>query len=198
VKYIVFFKPFEVMPTFTDPAGRPTLKDFVPVRGVYAAGRLDYDSEGLLLLTDDREVIHRVTEPRYDHPKTYLVQVEGEATEAAVEQLRHGVVLSGHRTKPVRARVVSAPELPPRAKPVRAYHPTTWLEVVLREGKKRQLRRMTAAVGLPTLRLVRVGIGPLALKGLGPGQWRWLTPNEVRTLRVSLGLDQTRPAGNRR
>jgi 23S rRNA pseudouridine2457 synthase len=188
MRYLLFHKPFEVMPAFTDPAGRRTLKDFIDVPGVYAAGRLDYDSEGLLLLSDDGDAIHRLTDPRFDHPKTYCVQVEGLATEAMLEPLRQGVLLRGERTKPAQAAVIPDPGFAPRPKPVRAYHPTTWLKVTLYEGKKRQLRRMTAAVGLPALRLVRVAIGSLALKDLQPGRWRWLTDNEEKNLRKSLGL----------
>lgn len=182
MRYLLFHKPFAVMPSFTDPEGRATLKEFVDVPGVYAAGRLDYDSEGLMLLTDDGEVIHRLTDPRYDHPKTYCVQVEGVATEAQMEQLRRGVVLRGERTKPAEAVIIPDPGFAPRPTPVRHYHPTTWLRVTLREGKKRQVRRMTAAVGLPCLRLVRVGIGPLTLGSLPPGAWRSLTGQEQRTL----------------
>jgi 23S rRNA pseudouridine2457 synthase len=191
MKYILFHKPFEVMPTFTDRAGRHTLKDFVAAPGVYAAGRLDYDSEGLMLLTDDGEIIHRLTTPRYDQRKIYFAQVEGVASEAAVEKLRRGVALRGERVKPVEVDIITPPDLPPRSRPVRAYHPTTWLKMTLREGKKRQVRRMTAAVGLPTLRLVRVAIGPLTLKGLKPGEWRWLTAREVRALRAAVGVEQT-------
>lgn len=176
------------MPAFTDPDGRRTLKEFVSVPGVYAAGRLDYDSEGLLLLTDDGEVIHRLTDPKFDHPKTYYAQVEGVVTEAQIEPLWRGVMLNGERVKPAQAVIIADPGFAPRSKPVRGYHPTTWLQVVLREGKKRQVRRMTAAVGLPCLRLVRVGIGPLTLSDLPPGQWRELTPPEVVMLRQSLRL----------
>jgi 23S rRNA pseudouridine2457 synthase len=186
MRYLLFYKPFEVMSTFTDPEGRKTLGDFIEVKGVYSAGRLDYDSEGLLLLTDDGEVIHRLTDPKFDHPKTYLAQVEGVATEEAVQRLREGVILRGERTKAAEAEIVTDPPLPPR--PVRDYHPTTWLKVILREGRKRQLRRMTAAVGLPCLRLVRVAIGPLTLGDLQPGQWRWLTEEEQGLLKAALKL----------
>jgi 23S rRNA pseudouridine2457 synthase len=186
MRYLLFHKSFEVMPSFTDPEGRHTLKDFVDVPGVYAAGRLDYDSEGLMLLTDDGELIHRLTDPRFDHPKTYCVQVEGEVTEAALEQLRRGVMLRGERTKPAQVETIADPGFAPRSKPVRHYHPTPWLRVTLREGKKRQLRRMTAAVGLPCLRLVRVSIGPLTLGKLQPGQWRELTTKEQKVLRDTL------------
>ena len=182
-RYLLLWKPFNVLSAFTDPEGRATLAHYVDVPDVYAAGRLDYDSEGLLLLTDDGALIQRLTDPRFEHPKTYYVQVEGVATEAAARQLRAGVVLRGEPTRPTEAEIISDPGLPPRPVPVRNYHPTSWLKVVLREGKKRQLRRMTAAVGLPTLRLVRVAIGPLTLEGLQPGQWRALSPTEVKQLK---------------
>ncbi len=186
MRYLIFNKPFEVMPAFTDPEGRRTLKDFIDVPGVYAAGRLDYDSEGLMLLTDDGDAIHRLTDPRFEHPKAYCVQVEGAAVEAQIERLRRGVPLRGQVTRPVQAMIIRDPGFPPRARPVRRYHPTTWLRVTLREGKKRQLRRMTAAVGLPALRLVRVGIGPLTLADLAPGAWRDLTSQEIRALHRAL------------
>lgn len=180
MRYLLFYKPFEVMSSFTDPEGRKTLRDFIDVKDVYSAGRLDYDSEGLLLLTDDGEMIHRLTDPKFDHPKTYLVQVEGIADETTLQRLRAGVTLRGEKVKPAEVEVVADPSVPFRK--VRDYHPTMWLKVVLREGKKRQLRRMTAVVGLPCLRLVRVGIGPLALGDLQPGQWRWLTSGEKQRL----------------
>lgn len=192
MRYLLFYKPFEVMSTFTDPEGRKTLRDFIEVKDVYSAGRLDYDSEGLLLLTDDGEVIHRLTDPKFDHPKTYLAQVEGVATEEAMRRLREGMILHGERTKAAEAEIVIDPPLPPR--PVRDYHPTTWMKVVLREGKKRQLRRMTAAVGLPCLRLARVAIGPLTLGDLQPGQWRWLTADEEKSLLKFVRLEKTAKA----
>jgi pseudouridine synthase len=173
-RYLLLNKPFNVLSSFTDPQGRATLADYVPVPGVYAAGRLDYDSEGLLLLTDDGELIHRLTDPRHEHPKTYYVQLEGLVTEEAAAMLAQGVVLRGLRTRPAEAEIITDPGLPARPVPVRAYHPTSWLKVILREGQKRQLRRMTAAVGFPTLRLVRWAIGPLTLDGLAPGEWREL------------------------
>lgn len=179
MRYLILHKPYGVLSAFTDPEGRPTLAQYVPVPNVYAAGRLDYDSEGLLLLTDDGSLIHRLTDPRFDHPKTYCVQVEGVVTEAALAQLRRGVELRGERTRPAEAVAIDDPGLPPRPVPVRNYHPTSWIKVILREGKKRQLRRMTAAVGFPTLRLVRVGIGALTLGNLQPGAWRELTREEV-------------------
>lgn len=179
-RYLLLNKPFNVLSAFTDPDGRATLANYVPVPGVYAAGRLDYDSEGLMLLTDDGRLIHQLTDPGHELPKTYFVQVEGVVTPEAVARLRAGVVLRGQRSRPAEAEIVDDPGLPPRPVPVRNYHPTSWLKVALREGKKRQLRRMTAAAGFPTLRLVRWAIGPLTLAGLMPGEWRDLTPAEVR------------------
>ncbi|NLF54331.1 MAG: pseudouridine synthase [Thauera phenolivorans] len=174
-RLILLNKPCGVLCQFTDEAGRPTLKDCVPVPGVYAAGRLDTDSEGLLLLTDDGALQHRIADPRHKLPKTYLVQVEGEADEAALAALRRGVDLGDFRTRPCEARRVAEPDwLWPRDPPVRFRKTvcTSWLEIVLREGKNRQVRRMTAKVGLPTLRLIRVAVGPWRLDALAPGAWR--------------------------
>lgn len=183
MRYIAFFKPFGVLSTFTDSEGRPTISDYVPEPSVYAAGRLDFKSEGLLLLTDDGELIHKLTQPKYEHPKTYLAQVEGLVTEGAVKQLEKGVVISGYKTKPAQAEIASEPDLPSRPEPVRDYHPTTWIKIILREGKKHQVRKMTAAVGFPTLRLVRVAIGSLTLGNLMPGDWRFLSSKEVFDLK---------------
>ena len=176
-RLLLLNKPYGVLCQFSDEAGRPTLKDHVPVPGVYAAGRLDTDSEGLLLLTDDGALQHRIADPRHKLPKTYLVQVEGEPDEEALERLRAGLDLGDFHTRPCEARAVAEPDwLWPRDPPVRFRKtvPTSWLEIVLREGKNRQVRRMTAKVGLPTLRLIRVAIGPWRLDGLAPGQWREL------------------------
>ena len=189
MKYLLFYKPYDVLCSFTDDeagAERATLKDYINVPGVYSAGRLDRDSEGLLLLTDDGNLIHKLTHPRYDHPKTYYVQVEGVATREAVGQLRRGVTVKGIKTKRAEVDIIDPPDLPDRSKPVRDYHPTTWLKIVLREGKKRQIRHMTAAVGFPTLRLVRVTFGPFTLGGLKPGEWRYLNEDETRLLRQSV------------
>jgi len=188
-RYLLFYKPYGVMSHFTDRMGRPTLADYVPIPGVYAAGRLDRDSEGLLLLTDDGWLIHRLTDPRFGHPRAYLVQVERVPSEEALEALRRGVVIEGRRTRPAEVELLTGePALPPRPVPIRSRKgvPTAWLRMTLREGRKRQVRRMTAAVGHPTLRLVRVGIGPLALVGLAPGQWRELTEEELQALRATL------------
>jgi len=178
-RYIVFYKPYEVLSQFTDARGRVTLKDYVNLPGIYAAGRLDYRSEGLLLLTDDGELIHRLTDPRFDHPKTYLVQVEGVCSPSDLVFPQDRIILPGLQSKAAQIDIISEPDLPPRSKPVRDYHPTTWLKVIIREGKKHQVRRMTAALGFPTLRLVRVAIGGLALRGLSPGEWRSLTRREL-------------------
>ena len=175
---IAFNKPFGVLCQFTDRDGRPTLADHVAVAGVYPAGRLDHDSEGLLLLTDDGRLAHRITDPRHKLLKTYLVQVEGTPGEAALAALRRGVVLRDGPTLPAEARsLAAAPDwLWPRQPPVRFRKtvPDAWLSIAIREGRNRQVRRMTAAVGLPTLRLVRVAIGRWQLGDLQPGRWRTL------------------------
>ena len=173
---IAFNKPFGVLCQFTDRSAtpRPTLAGFGLPPGVYAAGRLDHDSEGLLLLTDDGALAHRLTDPRHKLPKTYWVQVEGDPSPDQLAQLREGVGLNDGPTRPAGARRIEQPALWPRDPPVRFRKtvPDAWLEIVLREGRNRQVRRMTASVGLPTLRLVRVAVGEVALGGLAPGEWR--------------------------
>ena len=173
---IAFNKPFGVLCQFTDRStpARPTLAGFGLPAGVYPAGRLDFDSEGLLLLTDDGRLAHRLTDPRHKQPKTYWVQVEGDPGTAQLEALRTGVVLNDGPTLPARVRRVDAPPLWPRDPPVRVRKtvPDAWLEITLTEGRNRQVRRMTAAVGLPTLRLVRAVIGGHGLDTLAPGGWR--------------------------
>ena len=189
--YLAFYKPVEVLCQFTDRENRPTLGDYIPIPGVYSVGRLDYRSEGLLLLTDDGPLNHRLTTPGYHHTKTYQAQVEGQADLAAIERLNRTIVLPDLQTSLPQVRIIPPPNLPERV--VRGYHPTSWLEVRLEEGKKHQVRRMTAAVGLPTLRLVRVAIGPLELGGLLPGRWRQLERAEIDLVRTSAGL----PSGER-
>ena len=172
---ILFNKPFNVLCQFTDRSvpPRPTLAGYGLPPDVYAAGRLDHDSEGLLLLTDDGNLAHRLTDPRHKADKTYWVQVEGDPDEHALDQLRHGVTLNDGPTLPARVEPMAPPALWTRDPPVRFRKtvPDAWLAVTLREGRNRQVRRMTAAVGLPTLRLVRVAMGPYRLDDLQPGQW---------------------------
>ena len=177
---IAFNKPHGVLCQFSDRdrtqdgvARRRTLAEFGLPAGVYPAGRLDFDSEGLLLLTDDGALAHRLTDPRHKQPKTYWVQVEGVPQAGQLAALRRGVALNDGPTRPARARVIAEPALWPREPPVRFRKavPDAWLELAIREGRNRQVRRMTAAVGLPTLRLVRIAIGEWRLDALGPGQW---------------------------
>jgi len=185
---ILFHKPYGVLPCFTDPNGRATLADYISVPGVYAAGRLDRDSEGLMLLTADGALAHRLTDPRHKIPKVYWVQVERIPDHVALDKLRHGVELSGRRTKPAEARVLTpAPALSERSVPIRVRLtvPTAWLEIVLYEGMNRQVRRMTAAVGHPTVQLLQTTIGPLKLGNLPVGAWRALTSTEEAALKRS-------------
>jgi 23S rRNA pseudouridine2457 synthase len=189
-RYILFYKPYDVLTQFSDRASletdqpRHTLRDFVPVPDVYPAGRLDRDSEGLVLLTNDGPLQHRLTDPRFGHPRTYWVQVERVPDAEALQRLREGVEIQQYRTRPAQVRPIPEPDLPPRDPPIRYRKsvPTAWIELVLTEGRNRQVRRMTAAVGYPTLRLVRVAIAHLQLGSLQPGEWRDLTPDEVKQL----------------
>jgi 23S rRNA pseudouridine2457 synthase len=191
MKYLLFYKPYGVLCQFSDQRDHPraTLKDYIPLTKIYPVGRLDRDSEGLLLLTDNGQLQNRLAHPQFAHPRTYHVQVEGIPHESALNQLRDGVTIKNYRTR--RAKVsllVPEPNFPPRIPPIRDRKsiPTCWLEMILTEGKNRQVRRMTAAVGFPTLRLVRVSIGrdghKLDLAGLNPGDWRELSPNETKIL----------------
>jgi len=174
-KYVLFNKPYGVLPQFTDKHGRPTLKDYIPIPNIYAVGRLDLDSEGLLLLTDDGKFNQAISSPKNKEPKTYLVQVEGLPDEKAIQALQKGVVIKGEKTLPAKAKIISEPKsLWPRIKPIRFRKniPTSWLEITICEGRNRQVRKMTAAVGLPCLRLVRISIGPFKLGELQPGEFR--------------------------
>jgi 23S rRNA pseudouridine2457 synthase len=182
---IALHKPYGVLCQFRDASGRPTLAPLVPFARVYPAGRLDHDSEGLLLLTEDGWLAHKLTDPRFTHPKTYLAQVERVPEESAIETLRVGVVLRDGLTRPAQVELLeSAPALHDRPVPIRFRKnvPTAWLRLSITEGRNRQVRRMTAAVGHPTLRLVRVAVGPVTLGNLVPGQWREVSAQEKAAL----------------
>ena len=199
MRYILLNKPYEVLTQFTDEHGRATLKDFVSVPDVYPVGRLDFDSEGLLLLTDDKQLQHRLSDPRYKVPKTYWAQVEGLPAEAALGQLRQGVQIKDGFTLPAEAGALpeaTIADLWPRTPPIRyrASIPTSWLALTISQGMNRQVRKMCAAVGLPCLRLVRVALGELTIGNLAPGEWRDLTPDEVAALRKTAGAGQSAPA----
>lgn len=185
-RYLLFHKPYGVLTQFTDKlAQHPTLKDYIPVPAVYPVGRLDRDSEGLLLLTNHGQVQHLLSDPRFRHPRTYWVEVERVPDPVALMKLRQGIAIQNYQTRPTQVQLFAeAPSLPPRNPPVRfrKHVPTVWLEMILTEGRNRQVRRMTAAVGFPTLRLVRVAIAHLRLEGLDPGQWRDLTSAELKQL----------------
>jgi 23S rRNA pseudouridine2457 synthase len=187
-RYLLFYKPFNVLSQFSESrvADRSTLKDYIPVPTVYPVGRLDYDSEGLMLLTSHGPLQHRLSNPKFHHPRTYWVQVERIPSEDALAALRQGgLAIQDYQTRPAQVRLLTeAPDLPPRDPPIRVRQniPTAWLELTLTEGHNRQVRRMTAKVGFPTLRLVRVAIAHLGLTDLTPGQWRDLTPEELAPL----------------
>ncbi|BCB26338.1 pseudouridine synthase [Sulfurimicrobium lacus] len=175
---ILFNKPYGVICQFSSDGMHPTLKDYVQIPGVYPAGRLDTDSEGLLILTDDGALQHKISHPRHKQAKTYWVQVEGNPTPEALAQLRRGVNLGDFVSQPAKAKIIPEPPgLWPRNPPVRFRKeiPTSWIELIIREGKNRQVRRMTAKVGFPTLRLIRSRIGEWSVEGLAPGTWREMT-----------------------
>ncbi|OKH31865.1 pseudouridine synthase [[Phormidium ambiguum] IAM M-71] len=189
-KYILFYKPYNVLCQFTDEnpnpeSARQTLKDYISIPEIYPVGRLDQDSEGLLLLTNDGKLQHYLSDRRYKHPRTYWVQVERIPDKTALNQLRQGVKIQDYQTRPALVELLlTEPILPPRDPPIRFRKnvPTAWLEITLTEGRNRQVRRMTAAVGYPTLRLVRVAIAHLRYEGLAPGEWRELTAEELKPL----------------
>lgn len=183
-RYILFCKPFNVLSQFTDTEGRQTLKEYVNIPDIYSVGRLDYDSEGLMLLTDDARLKFLLSDPRFEHPKTYWAQVEGLPTDAAIQSLCRGVDIQDYRTRPAEVHLLEGDVSPwPRTPPIRyrANIPTSWIELTIHEGKNRQVRRMTAAVGFPTLRLIRVGIGPIRLDLL-PGAYRPVKDDELKAL----------------
>ena len=176
---LIFNKPFNVLSQFTDEAGRETLSDYINLKGFYPAGRLDRDSEGLLLLTDDGHLQHLISHPRHKMQKTYWVQVEGDISASACDQLLHGVELKDGSARALHAEPMPEPQVWERDPPVRFRQsiPTSWLKMTINEGRNRQVRRMTAATGFPTLRLIRVSIGPWSLDSLQPGQWKKVEPD---------------------
>jgi len=196
-RYLLFYKPYDVLCQFSDTEDRSTLKDFIAVPDVYAVGRLDRDSEGLLLLTNHGLLQHRIAHPHFAHSRTYWVQVEHIPTEADLHPLRQGILIQKYQTRPAQVRLLSLePDLPARIPPIRSRKsiPTSWLEMTLTEGRNRQVRHMTAAIGFPTLRLVRVameiktkqGITPLSIAGLNPGQWRDISDQERKGIQQLL------------
>lgn len=189
-------KPYRMLSQFTDRQGRATLADVMDVPDVYAAGRLDYDSEGLLLLSDDGGLIHRIAHPRHKQPKTYWVQLEGSISDEAINALRTGVMLKDGPTLPAKARRIASPAIPARQPAVdpKRHPSTSWLELTIIEGRNRQVRRMTAHVGFPTLRLVRIAIGPWQLGNMQPGEWKKETLHAPRSAPKSIRVTRRKPS----
>ncbi|MHC1741151.1 MAG: pseudouridine synthase [Anaerolineaceae bacterium] len=182
-KSILFYKPDLVLSTFSDPEGRETLKTYIPIENIYSAGRLDYDSEGLLVITNDGGLINRITDPEHHQVKTYLALLEGICDEARLKEFEKGIELKGYKTLPAKIMVVSTPNLPARRKPITPHGPIFWARIQISEGKKHQIRHMTASLGYPCLRLVRIAIGSIGVGELLPGEWRDLTNDEITKLR---------------
>ncbi len=182
-RYFLFYKPYAVLSQFSPDSGKQTLKDFLSLpKDIYPVGRLDFDSEGLLLLTNDNAIKNKLTDPKFDHPKTYLAQVERIPSEKELVTLRNGVVLDGKKTKPAEVELLAEePRIPPRSIPIRFRKsvPTSWLKIVIREGRNRQVRKMTAAIGHPTLRLIRTKIGHLEIQQMMPGEWKEIALQEI-------------------
>lgn len=200
-KIILFNKPYDVLSQFTDSDKRPTLAKYIDLKSVYPAGRLDRDSEGLLILTDDGQAQHQIANPKHKMAKTYWVQVEGVPDKAALEQLRQGLELKDGMTKPAEARLLDSPEIWSRTPPIRyrAHIPDSWLELTIREGRNRQVRRMTAAVGHPTLRLIRYSVGPWTINDLSPGEWRSIEcPPELLKQQAKQRQSTKQPSKNNR
>lgn len=195
-RLIAFNKPYNVLCQFRHQVGSTSLSKYIQIPGIYAAGRLDKDSEGLLLLTNDGRLNARITQPRSKMWKTYWVQVEGTPSEQALGALRQGVVLKNEKTKPARVKLMGRPpdvwDRDPPLNPARAHIPTAWIEISICEGKNRQVRRMTSAVDLPTIRLIRSSIGAVELNGLLPGQWREIQPEDLMTAAMQYKQAQKR------
>jgi 23S rRNA pseudouridine2457 synthase len=182
LKYLIFNKPYGVLCQFTDKLRRPTLADYIPIKGIYSVGRLDFDSEGLLLLTNDGNLNHQLSNPRHKEPKTYWVQIEGIPGNEALKALGKGVMIGGKKTLPAKVKLLVDVKAWDRSKPIRFRKniPTAWLEITICEGMNRQVRKMTAAVGFPTLRLIRVGIGNLKLCDLKPGEYAFIDQQNIK------------------
>jgi 23S rRNA pseudouridine2457 synthase len=180
---LLFYKPDGVLCTFSDPVGRPTLKDFIPYAGIYSAGRLDFDSEGLLVITADGSLIHRLTEPEHHTTKTYLAQVEGEYQREKLDEMEKGVQFKDYKSAPCKAMWINSPEIQAKRKPITPHGPLFWIRIQIAEGKKHEVRKLTAAVGYPCLRLIRVAIGAVGVGDLKPGEWRKLSDIEIMQLK---------------